>query len=307
MIKKETKKHNKKILFRKRFFHVLKILLPCMAALLLFTGTTVYTPLSLHTAVKPGSFQTASAREASPAPSVTPRISPTPAPKVSSVPTAQEVIDNARQDPSISPALVDSLQDALDRNPEIRPFIRNYFTADPVVKGGLREEEKKEPYPLFIQWDRRWGFVPYGDDTIGLSGCAPASLSMVLYSLTRDESATPDAIAAYSTENGYYVYGTGTAWELMTDIPEQYPVTAQQLIPTEEELRQHLDQGHMFIFSMGPGDFTEHGHLIVVYDYDDTGFLVNDPFSHANSEKTWTYQVLQGQIKNGWVYSLTQP
>ena len=93
----------------------------------------------------------------------------------------------------------------------------------------------------------------------------------------------------------------------MTDIPDQYPVTAQQLIPTEEELRQHLDQGHMFIFSMGPGDFTEHGHLIVVYDYDDTGFLVNDPFSHVNSEKTWTYQVLQGQIKNGWVYSLTQP
>jgi len=37
----------------------------------------------------------------------------------------------------------------------------------------------------------------------------------VEYTKAKDESYTPDKIAAYSVENGYYVEGTGTSWALM--------------------------------------------------------------------------------------------
>lgn len=250
--------------------------------------------------------QSVSAELISPIPSplditLSPTVSPTPTPKPLS---AQDILTKARLDAQIPTTVIDTLQNALNRNPEIEPFVKYYFTAKPKATGGLKEEEKNQKNPLFIQWDKRWGYVPYGDNTIGLSGCAPTCLSMVLFSLTRDENATPDALASYSTEKGYYVHGTGTAWELMTDIPAQYPVTATEVTPSETAITEHLRTDGQLICSMGPGDFTDTGHFIVIYGIQNHAFLVNDPFSHSNSEKTWTYTELAPQINNIWAYHL---
>ncbi len=198
----------------------------------------------------------------------------------------------------------EAMLEALEKNPEIMEFVKNYPDSEPIVQGGIRDEEKAEKYPLFLQWDARWGYVPYGEDNIGLSGCGPTCLSMVIFSLTGNESATPDAIAAYSMDMGYYEYGAGTSWSLMTDATAQYGVSAEELPLWEESMKEHLDNGHMIICSMGPGDFTTTGHFIVIYGYDQSGFLVNDPYSRIRSNKTWDYDTISGQIKGMWVYSV---
>lgn len=196
------------------------------------------------------------------------------------------------------------LMEALEKNPEILQFVKGFPEADQTVTGGIEKEETKEEYPLFLQWDSRWGYMPYGDNMIGLSGCAPTCLSMVVYSLTRDRTATPDAFAEYSTNKGYYVEGTGTSWELLTDIPPQYNVKAKMLGLDETAMKNHLKKGHMIICSMRPGDFTAVGHFIVLYGYDEEGFYVNDPNSRIRSSQSWDYERLKGQIKNLWVYEL---
>lgn len=190
----------------------------------------------------------------------------------------------------------------LENNPELLDFVANYLEAEPVVTGGLTKREMKEDYPLFLQWDARWGYVPYGDDNIGLSGCAPACLSMVIFSLTRDENATPDAIAAFSMDNGYYVEGTGTAWALMTAAAAHYGVQAEELSLDEGLMKSRLDSGYMLICSMAPGDFTTTGHFIVIYGYNEDGFLVNDPFSRNRSSRVWSFETIQYQIRNMWVF-----
>lgn len=197
----------------------------------------------------------------------------------------------------------ENMLEALQKNPEIQDFVKNYPNSEPVVQGGISDEEKAEEHPLFLQWDARWGYVSYGDDNIGLSGCGPACLSMVIFSLTRDESVTPDAIAGYSMDMGYYEYGAGTSWSLMTEAAAQYGVMAGELALNEGIMRSHLDNGHMIICSMGPGDFTTTGHFIVIYGYDQDGFLVNDPYSRIRSSKTWDYDTISGQIRAMWVYS----
>lgn len=196
----------------------------------------------------------------------------------------------------------ETMLEVLENNPELLDFVANYPDAEPVVTGGLTKKETKEDYPLFLQWDARWGYAPYGDDNIGLSGCAPACLSMVIFSLTRNEEATPDAVAAFSTENGYYVEGTGTAWALMTDAAARYGVSAEELSLDEGLMKSRLDSGHMIICSMGPGDFTTTGHFIVLYGYNEEGFLVNDPFSRRRSSKVWDFETIRYQIRNMWVY-----
>lgn len=187
-------------------------------------------------------------------------------------------------------------------NPEMIDFVLNYNTAENKVTGGLTAKEKKAKFPLLIQWDERWAYKSYGDSNIGLAGCGPTCLSMVIFSLTRNDKATPDAIAGYSQDNGYYVDGIGTSWQLMTAAAEAYDVTAYQISLSEETMKSELDSENMLICSVGPGDFTTEGHFIVIYGYDEEGFSVNDPYCKARSERKWDYDELSEQIRAVWTY-----
>lgn len=199
---------------------------------------------------------------------------------------------------------------ALANNPEMVDFVANYKKktqsgmAGETVHTGLTKAEMGEEHPLFLQWDSRWGYASYGDDSnIGLAGCGPTCLSMVLYYKTGDASRTPDALAAYAMRQGYYVSGTGTAWAFMEDAAKHYGLYVRTLSKSEEALKAALDRDRYIICAMGPGDFTAGGHFIVIYGYDKDGFLINDPNSRLRSEKRWSYDEISGQIKAIWSYS----
>lgn len=191
----------------------------------------------------------------------------------------------------------------LERNPEMLDFVSGYLTAMPEATGGLTEAELQEDCPLLIQWDERWGYVPYGQSNIGISGCGPACLSMVLFSLTRDPGLTPDALAELAMDEGYYVSGSGTAWSFLTEVAPRYGVMPlQHDIWTEDMMKQYLEDGKLLILSMGPGYFTDEGHFIVVRGYEDGKLLINDPFSYANSSKAWEYSTIEDQCRQMWAY-----
>lgn len=192
---------------------------------------------------------------------------------------------------------------ALANNPEMTDFVAGYLGDNEYAAGGLTELEKEQECPLLLQWDPRWGYETYGGDScVGLAGCGPTCLSMTLYCLTRDETLTPDRIAAYSMENGYYVNGTGTAWGLMEDFPEIYGIKAIEPRMTERAVKAELDKGKVLICAMGQGDFTVSGHFIVIYGYGDNGFQVNDPNCVARSRREWTFEEIKDQIKKIWSY-----
>lgn len=198
----------------------------------------------------------------------------------------------------------DKLLEALANNPEMADFVSRWHGLTQAAAGGLTDREKKQDFPLFLQWDPRWGYVEYGDKScIGLAGCGPTCLAMALYYLTGDESITPDQAGKYSMDNGYYISGVGTAWALMESMPLEYGVYVRQPKASEREMKAALDEGAVIILSMGPGYFTAAGHFIVVYGYDGDGFLVNDPNCVARSRRQWSYSELETQIKNMWVFS----
>lgn len=192
---------------------------------------------------------------------------------------------------------------ALANNPEMLEYVKGYPDSNGSVTGGLTKKEKSRKYPLFIQWDERWGYASYGGSSIGISGCGPTCLSMTIFALTKDETVTPDKVARYSEAQGYYVEGTGTSWTLMTEGAASFGVTGTELSLSEDIMKRELDAGHPIICAMGPGDFTAAGHFIMIYGYNKDGFSVNDPNCRARSEKAWTYAELSGQIKNLWAFS----
>lgn len=156
--------------------------------------------------------------------------------------------------------------------------------------------------PLFLQTDRQWSEIPYGNSTIGVSGCAPTCLSMVA-SAAGNTDATPDKIAEFSEDNGYYVEGTGTKWTLMSDGAKEFGLKVRELALDEGLIKRELQNNHLIICSVGPGDFTTEGHFIVLTAYDENGEIhINDPNSAENSGRTWTYDRLAPQINAMWVY-----
>ncbi len=199
----------------------------------------------------------------------------------------------------------DNMLEALANNPEMKDFVNDYLKNGKVsVNTGLTKKEKKEKFPLFLQWDERWGYEPYGDDScVGLAGCGPACLAMVLYYLTGNDSITPDAVAEYSMKNGYYMKGTGTAWALMEDLPRIYNINVTKPALSKSEIKRKLDSGALVICAMREGDFTVSGHFIVIYGYDDDGFMVNDPNCIERSGRRWPYGSISSQIKSIWAYS----
>ncbi len=204
-------------------------------------------------------------------------------------------------------AYPEEMLEALANNPEMADFVSGYQESNykdrQRRRRGLTEEETRQEYPLFIQWDERWGYVSYGDNSnIGLSGCGPTCLSMVLYYITRDARLTPDALAEYAMEQGYYVSGTGTAWLFMEEGARNFGISGRKLSKSEEVMKAELDRGHPIICAMSPGDFTAGGHFIVIYGYDGEGFFINDPNCLYRSGKKWSYEQIEPQIKSIWAY-----
>ena len=171
------------------------------------------------------------------------------------------------------------------------------------IPKGLTEDEEGQSDPLFLQKDPRWADVKYGDSTIGGAGCGPVCLSMVAFSLTRDDTITPIKVAKYADENGHYIKNAGTAWSLFTAGGEHYGLKVNGLSISESEMKNALDKGAKLILSVKPGVFSRGHHIIEIYGYDDSGFKVNEPLSRERSSKTYKFDEFKSIIKAIWAYN----
>ena len=141
---------------------------------------------------------------------------------------------------------------SLCNNAEMLEFVKGYLSADGLAHGHLTKKECKEKIPLLLQWDQRWGYVSYGSSDIALSGCAPTCLSMVIVGLTGNHNATPDKIAKYAQDNGYYLKGTGTSWSLLTEGASHFGVVGREIsLSKETGTAGHLQCGERRFYDRG--------------------------------------------------------
>lgn len=206
------------------------------------------------------------------------------------------------KDPSRYP---ESLLKALSKNSEMLDFVLDYPKKHKnAAAGSIGDDFVKGEIPALIQWDERWGYAPYGSETIiAVSGCGPTALSMVISGLLQDASVTPAVVADYASSNGYLDENLDTKWELMTNGVQHFGISGSILGLDENAMINVLSVGCPIICSMGPGIFTTTGHFIVLTGYQDGAFTVHDPASKVRSSRTYTFQEISGQIKNMWYFS----
>ncbi len=195
----------------------------------------------------------------------------------------------------------ESLIELLERNPETENFVLQYPLYQP-EDYDLSDTGDGAGVPLLMQWDKRWGYEIYGSDMIAITGCGPTCLAMAGYYITGDgETFDPAAVAAFSEKNGYYASGYGSSWTLISEGGVKLGLDVTEIPLVKKRIMDNLEVDNPIICSMRAGDFTTSGHYIVMVGTEDGLIRVNDPNSYANSEKLWSYEQLEGQIRNLWV------
>jgi hypothetical protein len=111
-------------------------------------------------------------------------------------------------------------------------------------------------------------------------------------------------MAQKAEREGYYVNGTGSAWNMMTELAGELGLTVKTVIFDEDHIKEELNAGRPIICAMGPGDFTTTGHFIVLTGVNADGSItVNDPNSRENSRTDWDLQTIMSQTRNLWSYT----
>ncbi len=166
---------------------------------------------------------------------------------------------------------------------------------DPILDMG-ESIELNRPAPFFLQWDKRWAADDYGTSFLMLNGCVPVSLSMALSGVTGEFISPVEVISHAGPDD---VGPWGTAWAFVDRLPGVYGVGVTNLAYDQASVNQALDEGKIILVSIGPGPFTFVGHFIVIVDYDEEGYIVNDPNSLENTLRKWSFEEIT-PVSNLW-------
>lgn len=205
-------------------------------------------------------------------------------------PKAKWVYDNFDDLDNIDAYLAGNDEDTI----EFVYNMNNGLTNFPYTPGQSVDLERKTPY--YIQWDNRWAYNKLGNRNIGISGCGPTSMAMILSRLKKDNSITPDKIAK-DAQN--YMGNEGISWNFFYDGANKYDYKIEDVALNEEAMKKALDKGPLLV-SVNRGYFTLFGHIFVIDSYKDGKFLINDPNSLRNSKIEWTFDQISNQIVKIW-------
>lgn len=203
----------------------------------------------------------------------------------------------------------EKLIDLLARKPETEEYVLNfpleYGKDHPIDISGWADYEG---VPLFIQWDKQWGYLDYTGNVAGLAACGPTCMSMIMYHFTRDPKYTPAYMMDFAQSNSRYaVKGYGTQWAFFKEGGKELGLNVKELnsdqIASEKAIAKVLDSGRIIVMNVRPGVFTTIGHYLLVVGYEDGKFRVNDPNSIINSEKLWEFEEFSDQIKMMWSFA----
>ncbi len=190
-------------------------------------------------------------------------------------------------------------------NPELKKFMKNYEKGD--YKTGqdivYTDKELVTDFPQLMQWDERWGYDPYGSSVIGITGCAPTTMAMVIVGLNDDESVNPRVLAEYAARNGFYQEGTGTAWAFFEACSDAYGIRCNEIPLSESSILESVRAGQPVICGMRPGHFTTSGHFILIVGEEDGKLVIHDPNNVKNCEQRWDYETIDEEIKVLWNFS----
>lgn len=172
----------------------------------------------------------------------------------------------------------------------------------------------------YKQNDTKWGSLPYAVDgeksTIKNAGCGPAVMADVLASIV---SPYIDLVtmASWARMHNYKVKNNGTSYSYPVAQAAAYGVNVRRLNTVNiyglawsgahVMALNELQNGNWIIACMGKGLWTNSGHYVLVYGYDNNGMVyINDPASKSAKRACNTWDLFKSQVKYYWVVEVPE-
>lgn len=161
---------------------------------------------------------------------------------------------------------------------------------------------KQGTFPHLYQTDPAWASKPYGGGTVALNACGPTVMSMLYVYYTGNTEMDPGTMAAWADERTFAPTGA-TEWAFFTDGAERLGLTSKMVNPDRSAIADALRAGHPVVCVVGPGDFTNLGHYILLTGIDEAGTVsICDPNSPRTSARRWDLTRVLHQTEVAWVF-----
>ncbi|MFC2678279.1 MAG: C39 family peptidase [Granulicatella sp.] len=140
--------------------------------------------------------------------------------------------------------------------------------------------------PWYFQRDSKWGAELLRGITMGVSGCVPTSLSMILNGF--GENTTPIEVARWISKNTEYMNTNGYVGTSAKGSAAALKAWGYdyKIINTRGAVKQALVEGKTILACVGQGHFVGAAnatHAIVLSGYQDGKTFVRDPENNGNS------------------------
>lgn len=170
---------------------------------------------------------------------------------------------------------------------------------------------RKYQMPLYLQTQQSWSNVPYGNDTIGISGCGLTCAAMTVEWFT-GERCTPFDLAnqvgnhcmVYADDgtlvNDMGLFGDYLHEKYGFDVSEQYWNVKRALAEV------HNDYSQTIVWAGVNGQLGNEwydGHVIVIYRVGGEYVEIRDPYNQENSEAR--YSIYDFENMDCWTYFYT--
>lgn len=152
---------------------------------------------------------------------------------------------------------------------------------------------------FYTQTDPRFADELFGEDPIGIYGCGPSAMAIVVSTLT-DLTVDPVKMAEWAYDNGYWAPKSGSYHTLIAGASGAFSLSCESC-PREDtdRMRNALEEGNLIVVLMGKGQFTDSGHFIVLYGLTGDGnVLLADPNSEERTKKEWELEVITKEAKS---------
>lgn len=161
----------------------------------------------------------------------------------------------------------------------------------------------KKPVNYF-QTDRRWKNLPYrvkGETaTIGGSGCGPTSAAMAIESITGKQFTPVDA-CEWSMKHGYKALHAGTYQSYFVPQFADHGIQCEMLKTLDHNrVKAAVQDGYYAIALMGKGNWTNGGHYILVWDWDDK-VRINDSVSTRDVRINGDPKTFMNEVRKYWL------
>lgn len=166
---------------------------------------------------------------------------------------------------------------------------------------------QEQPYvPLMLQTDPQWSDVPYGQDTIGESGCGLVAATMALdylakvYKVPSDVAEEVGDACLVPASNGMGLDNDMAAFGRYFD--EQYGLKTSERYYDAQNALESLKAGNLvFASTTGPIGSTAYpdGHIVLLWKYVDGLVWLRDPASGENS----SVPISDAEFVNGIMWS----